>query len=103
MSQAESDRALSYLIKYYETGDQSIDYKPALLWSKMREYHASQSIHKQMSLRDALDNSKQSLNKDLLKHIDEWQLKLKALLEAHEHLTEEEKCSCLARSLNLKW
>ncbi|KAG0139045.1 hypothetical protein CROQUDRAFT_102274 [Cronartium quercuum f. sp. fusiforme G11] len=46
MSQMESDRALSYLTTYSKTGEKKIDYEPALLWTKMREYHASQSTHK---------------------------------------------------------
>ncbi|KAG0148624.1 hypothetical protein CROQUDRAFT_41111, partial [Cronartium quercuum f. sp. fusiforme G11] len=76
---------------------------PALMWHKMRDYHASQSTHKQMSLRDTLDQTRQGMSKDLLKHIDDWQLKLKALLDARETISEEEMCSRLARSLNLKW
>ncbi|KAG0139476.1 hypothetical protein CROQUDRAFT_13192, partial [Cronartium quercuum f. sp. fusiforme G11] len=76
---------------------------PALMWKKMKEYHASQSIHKQMSLRDALEQTRQGISRDLLKHIDDWQLRLKTLLEARETMTEEEMCSRLARSLNSKW
>lgn len=56
-----------------------------------------------MALRDSLDLSKQGQNRGLLKHIDEWQLKLKDLLEAQETIVDEEKCSQLARSLNSKW
>ncbi|KAG0141882.1 hypothetical protein CROQUDRAFT_10167, partial [Cronartium quercuum f. sp. fusiforme G11] len=103
MNQTESDRALAYLVTYREMGEKLIDYKPALLWSRMHEYHASQSTHKQMSLQDMLDASRQGINKDLLKHIDEWHMKLKALMEAREQITEEEKCSRLARSLSPKW
>ncbi|KAG0141959.1 hypothetical protein CROQUDRAFT_683567 [Cronartium quercuum f. sp. fusiforme G11] len=50
MNQTESNRALVYLVTYREMGEKLIDYKPALLWSRMCEYHASQSTHKQMSL-----------------------------------------------------
>ncbi|KAG0141747.1 hypothetical protein CROQUDRAFT_29294, partial [Cronartium quercuum f. sp. fusiforme G11] len=103
MNQSESDRALNYLTSYSETGEKKIEYKPSLLWTKMREYHASQSTYKCMTLQDTLDNVKQGISKDLLKHIDEWQNKLRALLEAREPISEEEKCSRLARSLNPKW
>ncbi|KAG0140070.1 hypothetical protein CROQUDRAFT_53833 [Cronartium quercuum f. sp. fusiforme G11] len=103
MNQTELDRALGYITSHAETGEQLINYKPAYLWQKMREYHASQSTHKRMTLWDAIDQSKQGLSKDLLRHIDNWQLKLKALLEAREVMTEEEKCSRLAQSLNPKW
>ncbi|KAG0146572.1 hypothetical protein CROQUDRAFT_44163 [Cronartium quercuum f. sp. fusiforme G11] len=103
MDTTESERALGYLTSYGENGLRRIDYKPALLWTKMREYHASQSTHKRMTLCDALESHKQGLSKDLLKHMDEWQHRLKTLLEARKPITEEEKCSQLARSLNPKW
>ncbi|KAG0139474.1 hypothetical protein CROQUDRAFT_54674 [Cronartium quercuum f. sp. fusiforme G11] len=103
MNQSESDRALNYLTSYSETGEKKIEYKPSLLWTKMREYHASQSTHKRMTLQDTLESAKQGISKDLLKHIDEWQNKLKALLKAREPISEEEKCSRLARSLKPKW
>lgn len=103
MNQTESDRALGFITTFDSQGQKMIDYKPALVWKKMREYHASQSIYKRMALRDSLDQLKQGQSRDLLKHIDEWQLKLKNLLEAQETMMEEEKCSRLARSLNPKW
>ncbi|KAG0140101.1 hypothetical protein CROQUDRAFT_13136, partial [Cronartium quercuum f. sp. fusiforme G11] len=103
MNQTESDRALSYLTTYSKTGEKKIEHKPAHLWTKMREYHASQSTHKQMTLRDALDNTRQGVNKDLLKHVDDWQFRLKVLLDTQESLSKEEKCSRLAHSLNSRW
>ncbi|KAG0140643.1 hypothetical protein CROQUDRAFT_689718, partial [Cronartium quercuum f. sp. fusiforme G11] len=103
MDAMESEQALSYLITYDESRIKKIKYKPSLLWTKMRDYHASQSTHKRMMLHNALDNLKQGVGKDLLRNIDEWQHRLKALLELHETISEEEKCSRLARSLNPKW
>ncbi|KAG0147299.1 hypothetical protein CROQUDRAFT_43028, partial [Cronartium quercuum f. sp. fusiforme G11] len=103
MNQTESDRELAYFTSYTESGKKIINYKPALIWDKMRDYHTSQSTHKWMSLRDMLDQTRQGVSRDLLKHIDDWQQKLKALLEARETISEEEMCSRLARSLNSKW
>ncbi|KAG0142595.1 hypothetical protein CROQUDRAFT_50136, partial [Cronartium quercuum f. sp. fusiforme G11] len=103
MDAMESEWALSYLTTYDDKGIKKIEYKPSLLWTKMRDYHTSQSTHKRMTLHDALDNLKQGMSKDLLRHIDEWQHRLKALLESCESISEEEKCSRLARSLNPKW
>lgn len=92
MTQAESNRALSYITTYSTTTrEKEIDCKPAYLWEKMKGYHASQSIEKRMTLRDTLDDTKQSISKDLLKHIDEWCLKLKNLLDAQEPMTPEEQ------------
>lgn len=56
-----------------------------------------------MMLRDSLDDSKQGPSKDLLKHIDDWCLKLKSLLDAQEPMTVEEQAGRLARSLNPRW
>lgn len=103
MEQTESDRALNYITTYSPHREKIIDYKPASMWEKMRSYHASQSIEKRMMLRDSLDDSKQSPSKDLLKHIDEWCLKLKSLLDAQEPMTVEEQAGRLARSLNPRW
>lgn len=103
MDQTESDRALSYITSYSAHREKIIDYKPAFMWEKLRGYHASQSIEKRMMLRDALDDAKQGPSKDLLKHIDEWCLKLKNLLDAQEPMTVEEQAGRLARSLNPRW
>lgn len=104
MTQAESDRALSYITTYSSiTREKEIDYKPVYLWEKMKGYHASQSIEKRKTLRDNLDETKQGISKDLLKHIDEWSLKLKNLLDAQEPMTPEEQAGRLARSLNQRW
>lgn len=70
MNQTESDRALGFITTFDSQGQKMIDYKPALVWKKMREYHASQSIYKRMALRDSLDQLKQGQSRDLLKHID---------------------------------
>lgn len=104
MAQAESDRALSYITTYSATTrEKEIEYKPAYLWEKMKGYHASKSIEKRMTLRDILDETKQSISKDLLKHIDKWCLKLKNLLDAQEPMTPEEQAGRLARLLNPRW
>lgn len=103
MDQTESDRALGYVTSYSVHREKIIDYKPAFMWDKMRGYHASQSIEKRMMLRDSLDDAKQGPSKDLLKHIDEWSLKLKSLLDAQEPMTVEEQAGRLARSLNPCW
>lgn len=55
MNQTESDRAISFLTVFDDKGEKSISYKPADMWKKMKEYHASQSTQKRMILRDALD------------------------------------------------
>lgn len=104
MNQVEADRAIGFLITTYnEASEKEIDYKPSTLWKKMREYHASQLVQKRMMLCDVLDDTKQGHSRDLLKHIDEWSLCLKNLLEAQETMSDEEQCSRLARSLNPKW
>lgn len=103
MEQTESDRALGYITTYSAHREKIIDYKPSFMWDKMRGYHASQSIEKRMMLRDILDDAKQGPSKDLLKHIDEWNLKLKNLLDAQEPMTAEEQAGRLARSLNTRW
>lgn len=103
MEQPESDRALGYITTYSIHREKIIDYKPAIMWEKMRGYHASQSIEKRMILRDSLDDTRQGPSKDLLKHVDEWTSKLKNLLDAQEPMTVEEQASRLARSLNPRW
>lgn len=56
-----------------------------------------------MIRRDALHDAKQNPSKDLLKHMDEWCVKLKNLLDANEPMTPEEQAGRLARSLNSRW
>lgn len=93
MSQTESERAIGYITTYSEDRENIMDYKPSVMWKNLKEYHASKSVQKRMILCDILDNTKQGPHKDLLRHIDEWQSKLKSLLEAQEIISDEQHCS----------